>query len=350
MLDNIKKSPMFNLFLSSKELFHSNFIDWLTNKYPNQLSKVFSNLLDKDIKIIKSERETKNFDLIFRCENKDVVIENKFKSIIKKDQLYEYNKKLSDEIRILLTLHKSSYEEKICKETNWKIITYEEFIKELEKIKLSDEYHNEILKDYCYFVKEIINLFLDKNYLEYTIKEMKDEYKILKEIRLHDIQQKIIFNDFLVFLESKLKRDNYDYDLGYNFSKNISIWDAFSRGTGLISLNYTIDNKEEFRLEIQLQFNLLRTMLIKKNPKDVKIVGIRTKYFKVIENFSKTKYIREIDELFPKGEKNYNKYGNNNIYKNVVINENIKFRDLLDDIYRLFKDIIEIGDEYRNEK
>jgi hypothetical protein len=43
--DILKKSPLFNLSLSSKELFHSNFLAWLCENYPNYMGEIISGYL-----------------------------------------------------------------------------------------------------------------------------------------------------------------------------------------------------------------------------------------------------------------------------------------------------------------
>ena len=43
--ESLKKNTMFNLSLSSKELFHSNFIAWLIENYPNNMNNIFNKVL-----------------------------------------------------------------------------------------------------------------------------------------------------------------------------------------------------------------------------------------------------------------------------------------------------------------
>src|SRR6202021_318629 len=38
----LRNSPLFNLSLASKELFHSNFLAWLLEQYPNQVGPLFA--------------------------------------------------------------------------------------------------------------------------------------------------------------------------------------------------------------------------------------------------------------------------------------------------------------------
>ena len=99
-IDNIRAelepSPMYNMSLSSKELFHSNLLAWLGNT--QETKAFFVDIVDKlaGIKLDLNdswtvEREDKNFDLCIK-KGKDylLVIENKVKSIPRKAQLDEY--------------------------------------------------------------------------------------------------------------------------------------------------------------------------------------------------------------------------------------------------------------------
>ena len=45
LIESLRISPMFNLSLASKELFHSNMIEWLVNVNKHGMSKLFSSVL-----------------------------------------------------------------------------------------------------------------------------------------------------------------------------------------------------------------------------------------------------------------------------------------------------------------
>ena len=45
VINILKKSPLFNLSLSSKELFHSNFLYWIGQNYPLEFGKLFAEYL-----------------------------------------------------------------------------------------------------------------------------------------------------------------------------------------------------------------------------------------------------------------------------------------------------------------
>lgn len=121
-INYLKTSPMFNLSLASKELFHSNFLQFISLLDKTTFKEIIKDLggevenwgNDEEWEVV---REYKNLDLcVKRCDIKyDVikqskdepeiaqklidgeilfVLENKFKSIPYKSQLDEYNKKI----------------------------------------------------------------------------------------------------------------------------------------------------------------------------------------------------------------------------------------------------------------
>ena len=66
-LEQLKKNPVFQLSLSAKELFHSNFLYWIASSYPKLFNGVMKKL-DVNIKLSEDsaenivEREYNHFD------------------------------------------------------------------------------------------------------------------------------------------------------------------------------------------------------------------------------------------------------------------------------------------------
>ena len=108
----LEKSPMFKLSLSSKELFHSNFLDWLSNVKPEAFQKLIEKMAGLANytwpEVWRVKREYNNFDLCIVAydqykDNNDekiddeedfrimFIIENKVKSIPYKEQLSRYS-------------------------------------------------------------------------------------------------------------------------------------------------------------------------------------------------------------------------------------------------------------------
>ena len=85
-IDYLKTSPMFNLSLSSKELFHSNFLYWLSLINKEAFKKLIAGLLNIRLDELNLElnwgdnwevaREYKSFDLCVKDISKDFVDSN----------------------------------------------------------------------------------------------------------------------------------------------------------------------------------------------------------------------------------------------------------------------------------
>lgn len=69
IVKTLKNNPVFNMSLSSKELFHSNVLAWLLEKYPDSdLAKLF---IPEGYTVLRVLREWKNFDLFIICAKKE---------------------------------------------------------------------------------------------------------------------------------------------------------------------------------------------------------------------------------------------------------------------------------------
>lgn len=120
-IEYLKTSPMFNLSLSSKELFHSNFLYWIWKLDPTAFKCLIAKLLNvspDDLKWGDEDdwevvREYNSFDLCVKyCDEESnneetgakkihygdvlLVIENKVKSIPYKGQLHKYVNKVKE--------------------------------------------------------------------------------------------------------------------------------------------------------------------------------------------------------------------------------------------------------------
>lgn len=203
--ESLKKSPLYNLSMANKELFHSNFIAWLGTSYPNVFKDVFSALLGNkwpdNLGQFTIKREYNHYDICVMEEKglktiPRIVIENKVKSIPTKNQLDGYRKDEENDNNkgcqfVLLTVTKSLHDNEKVEEKveGWKTITYKELSDQLSKVKLSDfsdAYHFGLLKDYRSYIEQlqfIIERF-DSEVSYYSSKESND---LKKELGIHDI-------------------------------------------------------------------------------------------------------------------------------------------------------------------
>lgn len=89
IINKLKESPLYNLSMANKELFHSNFIAWFGKKYPALFIELINKLLpnrynwfDGGYNELRIEREYNHFDIsVFKGQELKLVIENKVKSI-----------------------------------------------------------------------------------------------------------------------------------------------------------------------------------------------------------------------------------------------------------------------------
>lgn len=201
--DTLINSPLFNLSLANKELFHSNFIAWFGKLYPALFVKLVNTLLcrerwagglDPHKMIIR--REYKNFDIsVFDNEESKVprlIIENKVKSVPTQEQLLKYQNEINNDESVellLLTmneqLHTANDKHNV---TRWKVANYTRLSSCLENLieEIEDPYHRYLIKDYCEYVSQlelVINAYTNNEHYMYS----GDEYREQVNLGIHDV-------------------------------------------------------------------------------------------------------------------------------------------------------------------
>lgn len=284
-LQKLKESPMFQLSLGSKELFHSNFLYWLWKAEPDAFWKIMEQfdirISDKDSLEVK--REWKHFDLsiVHVHKKKDTVvfddvlavIENKVKSVPRKDQLEEYSKTIAaiDKKgckKILLSLIESDW----GKTEGWDNYSYEKYkdiIKQiLDSSIVGDTYNRSIITDYYNMIEALATFkkewtherFASMRYLDIFDNPSINDYK---ELRINDLRQKMIFSKMFSILEQELgkklgkenlkKGKTVEQILSETKTEEIKLAIGFgmTNATGFIDIKVNIENK--YILGIQLQ-------------------------------------------------------------------------------------------------
>lgn len=302
----LKKSPMFNLSLSSKELFHSNMLAWIAEDEETkdlfvEILKLFgveeAKAQDFADKIRKDEymvlREYKNFDLCI-CKKEPapntvkgykegqilLVLENKFKSIPYKAQLekyqqkaYELNKSEENLHFVLLSLTQNAYEFDFntnpfkVENCDWHYVSYEDYAKLLLKDSSVKDFKAQVIKDYANYIKEFSN-YLSQN-LPQSITSGKWTSTLapnddLKPIRMDDIWQKLIANLILIELceagvKAQLVTSPNQYSVGTKTEDFIKLQGkpvvhvgaGLSRASGLVEIKINIGGDCVFGVQIQ---------------------------------------------------------------------------------------------------
>lgn len=441
----LKNSTMFHMSLGSKELFHSNFLHWISIvdwdnflKIMRSLAGVKSFWWESDYhpnkNNIKILRENQHFDLsiyILDSEQENVtgvddgeqttvlnvsgdkrkvqkwmpvlVLENKMKSLPYEAQLNDYAQKAFDEwcsgrntrvknaardkvnkslivspneeysiSFVLLSLLKmnlqvdiTTYEKKsknpiysLQLKSNWSQKTYRDFLSIINETFSSNTSKHKgslkelIIDDYISFVNALCNLAsywiidLDKSYRDQiypwnintqAAKNKSREIEKYKELRIHDIHEKILYNQLLDLLEKELvqkgsKRYNSD-----TYKKDVDSTKIFTKsdyyhGIGVVEAHYVIDDKT--KLIIQVQGDRYCHMVICKD-----IIRDKDKdklaYKKNVGGNDKLDKLQSFISSFQLGNNlSWGRYGNDNNYKYVTIPQDVTIKQVIDTIVK----------------
>lgn len=340
IINTLRQSPLFNLSLASKELFHSNFLAWIIEErgdiartlLQNIAPEVDSPVLDESLKVM---REENNFDLTVLVTSSKgqkfrIVIENKVKSVPTKKQLDEYSAKLVKEpkdinktIKILLSLSEPSFPDKDGRYHGWEYISYDILRDSLPAGKIENPYHAALVTDYHGFIQNLIDLrnsiheeFNNDpksliNPFDQPGVNVESLYTRLKKIRMHDIFEKWR----MIAIENEIKKgiSEQAYD-------NLIFLPGFTRGIGLLDISPKKKDQQNSFFKIQLQGRQLRQVLEKYNAKGEEV-------FKQAKHLlEKGQWFKDSDgnQLKTCGKKvnhNFCKYGDSFVYRHEPLND-----------------------------
>lgn len=232
-IEQLDKNPMFQLSLASRELFHSNFLYWLSLHEKNEFRNLVEELSGDEIQWPenldnwKVLREYKNLDLCIieydpeeNNEKKALkkflfVLENKVKGIATKRQLEEYYDMVDKENNghkcsfCLLTLYEDFLEcEEINKEKKWTIRSYSDLAKALKMYYLKDDASSGksyIIEQYRQFILSLDEIAKSKipNWKSRTWEDTAVHKKISR-LRIDNFIKKIIGNKIAIEIAGKL--------------------------------------------------------------------------------------------------------------------------------------------------
>ena len=368
--EKLKELPIFNMSLSSKELFHSNFIGWVLETYPNQMAKFF--IQNTNEKITDVKREEKNIDLSFKIGDTLFIIENKVKSIAYKEQLNKYSgheevQKSTKVQCILLSLKSSTFfketdeyiakiddikkefknQKEIKKEISWKYISYKSLIEYFEKLEISENYHNSLINDYCKFLNIIDENIVQKidfdktNLINLYVKGTKEynNLEILDKLRMHDFFQKGIFEDLANQLRIRLD----------DINNEVTITHGMTRATGLLDVK--VNYADDIIIGIQIQGNQYRKTI--EGSEKSKVVELALKLDEKIED-KEAEYFKGMlptkpNKKLDKYDKHlsFNKYDmskNLFLYKYIIL-KNLSNNDLISKILEDIQILVEMKKE-----
>jgi hypothetical protein len=221
----LQRSALFNLSLSSKELFHSNFLGWLCQVYPDEMGALFSPFIKHPCPSCKqAHRERHNIDLTIEFANGEcLIVENKVKSIARTSQLEEYSAEVKDKDHtsfLLLSLVRPSFATNspftLSDGTPWHYMSYAEMANLLEQrfqgLAERNPYHGTLLEDYLSFIRNLDCIashvtidWTDENAGFFTV----EDRRLLQEIRLHDLMDKLRYGQLAQRIRETLEGSGF---------------------------------------------------------------------------------------------------------------------------------------------
>ncbi|MBC8147182.1 MAG: PD-(D/E)XK nuclease family protein [Bacteroidetes bacterium] len=274
-LTKLKENPLFQLSTGSKELFHSNFLYWVSIKYEKQFAKIFIELSgDKNLgEFDTCRRENKNIDLTLYYKNKMVFIENKIKSLPTPNQLDEYKKKVKKEfpekghVFLFLGLHKPLFFEGKKEYESWKYISYKDLVTKIENHFDKKPIY---VKHYIDFVKCLSEIGRTFKTIEKDKFDFYDNVILrnLKDLRIHDLYLKKKYQGIGQLLKKELKDKaiwvhTYGLQSILNNEENKCFLNCtYNNGKGTLTLSKVMPTKsKEWIMGIQLEGHQYRQFL-----------------------------------------------------------------------------------------
>jgi hypothetical protein len=349
----LKESPMFQLSLTSKELFHSNFISWVLTNYSKECSPVFAAYLqegdDFTITNVKREEGNKDINIYFRHEaglTKKLIIENKVKSLPNYEQLAKYTTNDPDESYVLLSLisppfsqNNKVYIPEFNKE--WTCINYQDLAHQLQDvvsaIEAKNPYHANIVLDYIGLVSSLHQLTQDAigdiqaehyNYYRSSNKDLES----FREIRMHDfflkLKHEMIALEFYQAIEERFPHLHLVPTKRWEEAQadEVFVGSGFTNGSGLSEMKYVITEtaNSPIILGIQIQGTMFRMFVEGEKKVSLKIAetlrtnGLWFDFSKAIELG-----VTEREEYPKPGKQNkkFNTYSQTFFYKYTKLQE-----------------------------
>ena len=310
---SLKQSLVYTLSLGDKELFHSNILGWLLENHNDKgIQPIVKLFINDELEIERVEREKNHFDLCVTCHKKDneadkhfVIIENKFKSLPDKKQLERYEvvcqgkKNKQDNYTFILFAPQDSlrvFEKN--RPVNWQTVAYEDLCKALSKAQFSltsdeQKFRNEFLISYKKLLESLLKIIslvvtsASEENSPYLVD--KEVLNTLKEIRLHDVYQKLYASTVQKTLNINAGKD-WKSDI-YFMNGSVLKWTYIPDNSNIV---YGVEiQREKFCIFAETKD---RTVL-KQSEKKL------SEYFESILN-----------EIFEEGRINHKKDGRLNVY------------------------------------
>lgn len=315
-IQKLKASPLFYLFLSSRELFHSNFWLWLSEVNKKETIQLFSKKIPTDdLEFIREHNQKfgENKAKIDLYIANAVVIENKVKDFPTAEQMDRIKMAFSgkDVEFVLATLF--CFEE--LNFEDWNIITYQEISGKISPERFTkDPYHLHLINDYKSFLSHLAELAEKleiKQAYNFAIAFEPEIFRQLNGIKLWEGYQKMRASHLLYQYN---KHNIHDVKTGYSVNNQKA------------TIDFVVPITEGYNVGIQIENDQYRKFVSGKNAGVFASALIQNEVF--------------LNSAFTgRGNKPFLNYGEHFKYQYEVLKRVLSFDDLF---ARVNKDIAEI--------
>ncbi len=249
---NLQNSAIYNISMCSLENFHTCFLKWLGQNYPQQFLNALLNINIPDNVNVRFEtqvRYSKDTILDLQITLNDgqktefIVIENKLKSYPTQEQLIKYQNHFKDKKSTFILL---SLVPNFEVPNGWQYVSYKNLAEKLSQIsEFNNQYDEFLITDYINVVKVLANAFPETSTQQYDFYETNK----LDKIGLKDIYVKWKTAELANYIRRTVERK--DWCVGWSFHNK----------KGTIDIFKTFENPV-FILGIQIEGNQYRYCLI----------------------------------------------------------------------------------------
>jgi len=255
-IQELKSSPLFYLFVSSRELFHSNFWYWLSSLNHQATINLFSdnNSETENLNFLREHNQRNDkvkskIDLyITDSKEINIVIENKVKDFPKIEQLDRIRKSFA-EVNSKFVLATLFHCDDITFE-GWEILTYKTIAEKINpSVFTTNGYYQNLISDYKQLTQNLVRLTellsVSQSY-DFAISHNKELFQKLNEIKLWEGYQKLRASHLLTKFRESIKYEMYT---GYGVNNQKA------------TIDFVLGLKDNYRIGVQLEDNQFRKFI-----------------------------------------------------------------------------------------
>lgn len=289
----LKESLLFRMSLGSKELYHSNVWAWLIENDPNFVKVFFPDFKEDIFYVSGVSREYKHRDIVVWLQKTDCegsegkyfyVIENKIKSLHRKEQLEEYTENLRENILlqgIFAGIENNLEEDQIQlklkgaeKQIVWQFVDYATIsrkIREFAQKSTNDIIRSRLpeIEEYCDIINAMYSVLNDalaenKGFVWYWGENNGDN--VLSDLRIEDVYIKLQGACFIRYIESRREALEKLCPAGFR----LEVGQSFHNGKATLDIRFTNwqdKNRDYLTIGVQIEGKQYR-LLVQTNGKN----------------------------------------------------------------------------------